>query len=169
MGMDDQYDQHDVHTVKMEHPKIIKNTVQRKNPIIQEKINQVRCKAKLTAFKPCRNRGRATRVEDVPVDAQRLMPTMQKVQNTKVVNFVKISQVQYIDEIVKDPSDCAETGADDAEDADRPKKEHPDTLCISTDPVLNEKIHDEQSRAAPEGTVPDEVERHEDQSTNLHV
>ena len=52
--MHDQHDQHDVHTVKMEHP-IIKNTVQRKNPIIQEKINQVRCKAKFTAFKPCRN------------------------------------------------------------------------------------------------------------------
>ena len=66
-----QYDQHDVHTVKMEHPTIIKNTVQRKNPIIQERINQVRCKAKFAAFKPCRNRGRATRVEDVPVDTQR--------------------------------------------------------------------------------------------------
>ena len=92
VGKHDQYDQHDVHTVKMGHPKIIKNTEQRKNPIIQEKINQVRCKAKFTAFKPCRNRGRATRVEDVPVDTQRLVPTMQKLQNTTVVNPVKISQ-----------------------------------------------------------------------------
>ena len=45
--------QHDVHTVKMEQSKIIKNTVQRKNPITQEEINQVRCKAKFPAFKPC--------------------------------------------------------------------------------------------------------------------
>ena len=109
------HDQHDVRTVKMEQSKIMKNTVQRKNPINQEKMNQVRCKAKFTAFKPCRNRGRATRVEDVPADTQRQRPTMQKVQNTKVVNSVKISQVQYIDEIVKDPSDRAEAGADDAE------------------------------------------------------
>ena len=78
VGMHDQYDQHDVHTVKMEHPTIIKNTVQRKNPIVQERINQVRCKAKFAAFKQCRNRGRATRVEDVPVDTQRLVPTMQE-------------------------------------------------------------------------------------------
>ena len=94
------HDQRDVRTVKIEQSKIIKNTVQRKNQIIQEKINQVRFKAKFTAFKPCRNRGRATRVEDVPVDTQRLVPTMQMVQNTKVVNPVKVSQVQHIDEIV---------------------------------------------------------------------
>ena len=120
--------QHDVHTVRMEQSKIIKNTVQRKSPIIQEEINQVRCKAKFTTFKPCRNRGRATRVKDVPDDTQREMPTMQKVQNTKVVNSMKFSQVQYIDEIVKDPSDRAEAGADEAEDAERTKKEHPHTL-----------------------------------------
>ena len=45
-----------------------------------------------------------------------------KVQNSKVVNSVKISQVQSMDEIVKDPSDHAEVGADDAEDADRTKR-----------------------------------------------
>ena len=33
---------------------------------------------------------------------------MQKVQNTKVVNPVMISQVQHIDEIDKDPSDRAQ-------------------------------------------------------------
>ena len=43
-------------------------------------------------------------------------------------------------------------------DAERTKKEHPDTLCISTDPVHKEKTHDEQSRAAPEETVPEEIE-----------
>ena len=47
---------------------------------------------------------------------------MQNVENTKVVNPVKISHVQYIDEIVKVPSDRAEAGADDAEDADRTKR-----------------------------------------------
>ena len=122
VGMHDQHDQHDVHTVKMEQSKIIKNTVQRKNLIIQEKIHQLRCKAKFAAFKPSRNRGRATRVEDVSVDTQRSVSTKQKVQNSKVVNSVKISQVQSMDEIVKDPSDHAEAGADDAEDADRTKR-----------------------------------------------
>ena len=53
------HDQPDIHTGKMEHLKIIKNTAQKKNPIIQEKINQVRCKANFKAFRPCRNRGRA--------------------------------------------------------------------------------------------------------------
>ena len=55
-----------------------------------------------------------TSEEDVPVDTQRQMPTMQKVQNTKVVNPVKISQVQFI-EVVRTPSDRAEAGADEAE------------------------------------------------------
>ena len=120
--------QYGVHTVRMEQSKIIENTVQRENPIIQEEINHVRCKAKFATFKPCRNHGRATRVKDVPDDTQREMPTMQKVQNTKVVNTVKFSQVQYIDELLKDPSDRAEAGADEAEDAETTKKEHPHTL-----------------------------------------
>ena len=52
--------QHDVHTVKMEQSKIIKNTLQRKNPINQEEMSQVRCKAKFIAVEtrmghlPCR-------------------------------------------------------------------------------------------------------------------
>ena len=80
---------------------------------------------------------------------------MQKVQDTKVVNHVKISQVQYIDEIVKDSSDRAEAGADEAEDAERTKRV----------PVQSEeKTHDEQSRAAPEETVPEERERAEVQT-----
>ena len=60
-------------------------------------------------------------MKDVLVGSQRQLPTMRKVQNTKVVNPVKISQVQFIDEIVKDPSDRAEAGAYDAKDADRTK------------------------------------------------
>ena len=101
--------QQDVHTLKMEQSKVIQNTAQRENRIIHEKINQLRCTANSTAFKPCRNRGRATPVEDVLVDTQRLVPTIQKVQN------VKISQVQHIDEIVGNPSDRAEAGADEPE------------------------------------------------------
>ena len=38
-----------------------------------------------------------------------------KCQNTKVVNPVEFSQVQQIDETVKDPSDREEAGADEAE------------------------------------------------------
>ena len=60
------HDQYDVHAVQMEQSKIIKNTVQRTNPIILEKIDQVRCKATFTAIRPCRNRGRATRVRHLP-------------------------------------------------------------------------------------------------------
>ena len=50
------------------------------------------------------------------------MPTMQKVQNTKVKNTVKISQVQYINEIVKDPSDRADLGADEKKTLKRMKR-----------------------------------------------
>ena len=40
--------QHDVHAVKMDgRVQIIKNIVQRTNPIIQEKINQVRCRSQV--------------------------------------------------------------------------------------------------------------------------
>ena len=60
------------------------------NPIIQEKINQMRCKAKFIAFQPCKKRGRATRMGHLPVSAQRLVPTTQKAQNINVVNFVNI-------------------------------------------------------------------------------
>ena len=74
---------------------------------------------------------KSNRMKDVLVDTQRQLPTMQKVQHTKVVNPVKISQMQYIDEIVRNPSDRAEAGADDAEDAERSRRKHPDTLCVN--------------------------------------
>ena len=61
----------------------------------------------------------SNRMKDVLVDTQRQMPTMQN--KTEVVNPVRTSQVQYIDAIVKGPSDHAEAGADDAEDAERTK------------------------------------------------
>ena len=116
----------------------------------------------------------SNRMKDVPDDTQRQMPTMLK--NTEVVNPVRTSQVQYIDEIVKGPSDHAEAGADDAEDAERTKKKTPDT-CVSQqtrstresqcrakhlESADKEKTHKEQSRAAPEETVPDEVESSKD-------
>ena len=88
VGMHDQHEKYDVHAMQMEQSKIIKNTVQRTNPSILEKINQVRCKATVTASRPCRIRGRATRARHLPVDTQRKVPTTQKAQ--KVVNTVKI-------------------------------------------------------------------------------
>ena len=51
---------------------------------------------------------KSNRMKDVPVDTQLRMPTMHKVQHTKVVNFVNIS-------VVRSPSDRAEAGAEDAE------------------------------------------------------
>ena len=98
------------------------------------------------------------------------------VQNTKVVKPVKISRVLCIDEIVKDPSDRAETGADDVEDVedaerikgtpgylvylDRPSPQ--ECQCRAKHLESRERrqrgTHDEQSRAAPEETVPDEGE-----------
>ena len=105
---------------------------------------------------------------DVPVDTQRQMPTMQKVQNTKVVNSVKISQV---DEAVRYPSDRADAGAEDADRTkgtpgytvwfNRPSPQESPSAERSTsrgESADKEKTHDEQSRAAPEETVPEEME-----------
>ena len=63
--------------------------------------------------------------------------------------------MQYIDEIVQDAIDVQML----MQKMLKEQEENQDTLCVSTDPVHNEKIHDEQSRAAPEDTVPGEVER----------
>ena len=143
--------QHDVHTVKMEHPKIIKNTVQRKNLIIQEKINQVSMQVELPRASTF------DKIDVVPGVMQSQVHGIQavqkpwksdtsgrcpcryattdandakKVQNTKVVNSVKISQVQYIDDIVRNPGDRAE--ADGAEDAERTKRNtHGFPVCLN--------------------------------------
>ena len=107
--------QHDVHTVKMEHPKIIKNTAQRKNPIIQEKTNQVRGKAKFTAFKPCRNRGRGTRVEDVLVDTHKISANGAKgTEHQSGAPREDFSGCSTSTRLSRNPTDRAE-GADDAE------------------------------------------------------
>ena len=117
---------------------------------------------------------KSNRMKDVPVDTQRQMPTMQKVKNTKVENRVKTSQVQNVDEIVKDPSDHAEASSDDAEDAERTKgtpgyRLYIDRPCPQESPSAGrstwrrecadkEKTHGELSRAAPEETVPEEID-----------
>ena len=40
-------------------------------------------------------------------------------------------------------------------------KEHPDIMCIATDPVLNEKTRERESGSAAEETVPDVREARE--------
>ena len=131
--------QHDVHTVKKEQSKIIKNTVQ--NPIIQEKINQMRSKAKFTAFKPSRNRGKQHEWDIFLVDTQRSVPTMQKAQNTKIGEPRKDSprcsastRLSKIPVTVQRPM----------QKMLKEQKEHSDTLCISTGPVYKEKTHDQE-------------------------
>ena len=75
--------QQDFYAVKMEKSKIIKNTVHRKNPIIQEKINHVRCEAKATAKKPCKNRGRTIPWRYTTTDAKDATGT----EHIKVANL----------------------------------------------------------------------------------
>ena len=54
--------------------------------------------------------------------------------------------MQYIDKIIKDPSDRAQANAEDAEE----QQERPDTLFIATDPVHSEKTHEvERAPKAP--------------------
>ena len=146
--------QHDVHAVKMEQSKIIKNNVQRNNPIIQEKINQVRCKAKSTANKPCKNRGRATRMGHLPcrytmTDANDATGT--EYQSGEIREDLRLSKipvtmqkhVQIMQKMLKEQAD------------------HPDTLGIATDPVHNEKTREKESGSAAEEPVPDVHEAQE--------
>ena len=83
--------QHVVHTVEVERPRIIKQTVQK--PIIQEKINRVtkHVEGQLSQF--------TDKVVDIPVVVQRQIPiAVQTVQKT-----IEISQWQDIDEVVDVP------------------------------------------------------------------
>ena len=83
--------QHVVHTVEVERPRIIKQTVQK--PIIQEKINRVtkHVEAQLSQF--------TDKVVDIPVVVQRQIPiAVQTVQKT-----IESSQLQDIDEVVDVP------------------------------------------------------------------
>ena len=83
--------QHVVHTIKVERPRIIKQTVQK--PIIQEKINRVtkHVEVQLSQF--------TDKVVDIPVVVQRQIPiVVRTVQKT-----IEISQLQDIDEVVDVP------------------------------------------------------------------
>ena len=82
--------QHVVHTVEVERPRIIKQTVQK--PIIQEKINPVtkHVEVPLSQFT-----GKSV---NNPVVAQRQIPMDQTVQKT-----MEISQLQCVDEVIDVP------------------------------------------------------------------
>ena len=83
--------QHVVHTVEVERPRIIKQTVQK--PIIQEKISWVtkHVEGQLSQF--------TDKVVDIPVVVQRQIPiAVQTVQKT-----IESSQLQDIDEVVDVP------------------------------------------------------------------
>ena len=71
--------QHVVNTVELEMPKIIKETVQRKRPIIQEKIDRVTKHIKIPQVQF------RTKVDDMPVAAQRQAPTAQTGQKAMEV------------------------------------------------------------------------------------
>ena len=82
--------QHVVHTVEVERPRIIKQTVQK--PIIQEKINPVtkHVEVPLSQF--------TGKSMNIPVVAQRQIPMDQTVQKT-----MEISQLQCVDEVIDVP------------------------------------------------------------------
>ena len=85
--------QHVVNTVEVEKPKIIELTVQRKKPIIQEKINQVtkHVEIPLSQF--------TDKVVDKPVVVQRQISTVLTVQKN-----IEIPQLQITDEVVEVPA-----------------------------------------------------------------
>ena len=85
--------QHVVDTVEVEKPKITELTVQRKKPIIQEKINQVTKHIKIPQVQFL------TKVDDMFVDVQRqISPMVQTVQKT-----IETQQLQCIDNVIDVP------------------------------------------------------------------
>ena len=139
------HDLHNVHAVKMEQYKIIKNTVQRTNPIIQEKINQMRCKAKLTAFKPCRNRGEQHEWGHLPfryatISANDARST-ENVSGEPREDSIRCCTSMRLSRITVTVQRLMQKTR-------KKQKEHPDTLCISTDPVHNEKTRGIGARRA---------------------
>ena len=88
--------QHVVNTIEVETPKIVKETVQRKKPIIQEKINQV---TKHVAVPEVPLSQFTDKVIDKLVVAQRQIPMVQAVQRT-----MEIPQLQCVDEATDDPA-----------------------------------------------------------------
>ena len=84
--------QHVVNAVEAEMPKIIKETVQRKKPIINEKNNQVIKHVEVPQVQF------PNKVDEMPVAVQRQIPMVQTVQKT-----MEIPQLQCIDKVVDDP------------------------------------------------------------------
>ena len=85
--------QHVVNTVEVERPKLIKETQQRKKPIINEKINQVTKHIKIPQVQFL------NKVDDMLVDVQQqIRPMTQTVQKT-----TEIPQLQFPDQMVDVP------------------------------------------------------------------
>ena len=86
--------QHVVDTVEVEKPKITELTVQRKRPIIQEKINQVTKHIKIPQVQFF------TKVDDMPVVVQRQVSTAQTVQKAMEVPLLqftdKVSDIHVV-------------------------------------------------------------------------
>ena len=76
----------------MEKPKLVKLTVQRKKPIIQEKINQVTEQVEVPHVQFL------TKVDDMPVVVQRQMSTAQTVQKA-----MEVPLLQFTDKVVDNP------------------------------------------------------------------
>ena len=106
--------QHVVNTIEVEKPKIIKETVQRKKPIIQEKINQVTKHVEVPDVPPSQFTDKVIdkpvvaqrqipqlqtvdKVDEMPVRVQRQIPMVQAVQKT-----MEIPQLQCVDEAIDD-------------------------------------------------------------------
>ena len=134
-------DQCDVHAVQMEQSKIIKNTVQRTNPVILEKIDQVRCKATFTAIRPCRNRGRATRARHLLCRYATISANDEKHKKCEHRrDFLRCSTPTRSSKI--------------------PVTVNTRILCVAKHPVHNEKTRETESSAAEE-TVPNVREARE--------
>ena len=84
--------QHVVNAVEAEKPKIIELTVQRKRPIIQEKINQVTKHIEIPESQF------SDKVDDMPVVVQRQASMVQKI----VQKTMEIPQLQCVDKVVDD-------------------------------------------------------------------
>ena len=84
--------QHVVDTVEVEKAKITELTVQRKKPIIQEKINQVTRHIKVPQVQFL------TKVDDMPVVVQRQVSTAQTVQKA-----MEVPPLQFTDKVNDNP------------------------------------------------------------------
>merc|ERR1719498_1575908 len=82
--------QHTIQTIEVEKPKIIHKIVNRKKPVIQQHVTHIPQEVPQVQF--------IDKVVDIPVQKQRQVPMIQKVQKT-----VEVPQIQYIDKIVDVP------------------------------------------------------------------